>query len=60
MDSSNMLIAQIPSVKSKSFNIYLYICRRKVMISGGKDSEYLLICQIKLRGNALYLIPTFK
>ncbi len=54
MESSSMLIAQIPSVRSNSFNIYLYICMRKVMVSVGKDSEYLLICQIKHLGNALF------
>ena len=49
-----MLIAQIPSVKSSSFNIYLYICMRKVLVLGGKDSDNLLICQINNQGNVIF------
>ena len=56
IESSNMLNMQIPSVKSMSFNIYLYICNRKVMILGGKDSDYLLIHQIKRHGNVLFSV----
>ena len=56
IESSSMLNMQIPSVKSMSFNIYLYICNRKVVVLDGKDSDYLLIHQIKRYGNVLFSV----